>query len=75
MSPRTKNKEITPSIPPRSNSGYWEEGHPKNEALKALKDNKLVEWKKDRDYHKSSLAETAIFCYKQLLSSQLTLRN
>ncbi|PCS22644.1 Mobile element protein [Candidatus Enterovibrio escicola] len=32
-----KNKGITSSIPPQSNAGYWEEGHPRNEAVKALK--------------------------------------
>ncbi len=40
------NKGITPSIPPRSNAGYWEEGHPINEAIKSLKENKLAEWKR-----------------------------
>ncbi|PCS21880.1 Mobile element protein [Candidatus Enterovibrio escicola] len=38
-----KNKGITPNIPPRSNAGYWEEGHPKNEAIKALEEDKLAE--------------------------------
>ncbi|PCS23508.1 hypothetical protein [Candidatus Enterovibrio escicola] len=31
--------------------------------------------KEDRSYHKRSLAETAMFYYKQLLSPQLSLRN
>ncbi|WP_150137677.1 hypothetical protein [Candidatus Enterovibrio escicola] len=31
--------------------------------------------KKDRGYHKHSLAETAILRYKQWLSHKLTLRN
>ncbi|PCS22087.1 Mobile element protein (plasmid) [Candidatus Enterovibrio escicola] len=30
---------------------------------------------KDRVYHKRSLSETALFHYKQLLSSKLTLRD
>ncbi|PCS23576.1 Mobile element protein [Candidatus Enterovibrio escicola] len=70
-----KNKEITPCIPPRSNAGYWEKGHSRNEAVKALKEAKLVEWKKNKDYHKRSLAETAMLRYKQLLSPKLILRN
>ncbi|WP_190319909.1 hypothetical protein [Candidatus Enterovibrio escicola] len=41
-----KNKGITPSIQPRSNDGYWEAGHPRNEAVKALKDDKFGEWKR-----------------------------
>ncbi len=32
-----KNKGITPSIPLRINAGYWEEGHPRNADVKALK--------------------------------------
>ncbi len=40
-----KNKGIIPSISPRSNAGYWEKGYPRNEAVKALKDDKLTEWK------------------------------
>ncbi|PCS21824.1 hypothetical protein BTN49_2647 [Candidatus Enterovibrio escicola] len=34
-----------------------------------------MDWKKYRGYHKCSLAETAMFCYKQLLSHKLTLRD
>ncbi|PCS21547.1 transposase [Candidatus Enterovibrio escicola] len=41
-----KNKRITPCIPPRSNTGYWEKGHPRNETVKALKKDKLSEWKR-----------------------------
>ncbi|PCS23286.1 Mobile element protein [Candidatus Enterovibrio escicola] len=49
-----KNKGITSRIPPRSNAGYWEERHPRNEAVKALEEDKLAEWKKDKGYHKHS---------------------
>ncbi|PCS21765.1 Mobile element protein [Candidatus Enterovibrio escicola] len=34
-----------------------------------------MEWKKDRGYHKQSLAETAIFRYKQLFNPKRTLRD
>ncbi|PCS21736.1 Mobile element protein [Candidatus Enterovibrio escicola] len=70
-----KNKGISPSIPPQSNSEYWKERHPRNEAVKELKEDKLAEWKKDRGYHKLSLAEIAMFRYKQLLNHKLTLRD
>ncbi|PCS24269.1 hypothetical protein [Candidatus Enterovibrio escicola] len=49
--------------------------YPRNEAVKALKEDKLAEWKKDRDYHKRSLAKTAMFRYKELLNPKLTLRD
>ncbi len=37
-----ENRGITPSRLPRSNAGYLEAGHPRNEAVKALKYNKLA---------------------------------
>ncbi len=40
------NKGIIPNILPRSNTEYWEEGHPINETVKALKEDKLAEWKR-----------------------------
>ncbi len=70
-----KSRGITPSIPPRTDVGFWEEKDPRNEAVKALKEDKLAEWKEDRSYHKRSLAEIAIFFYKQLLIPKLTLHN
>ncbi len=75
MSPCTKNKGITSSILPRSNAGTGSEGYPRNEAVKVLKEDTLAEWKKDRDYHKLSLAEIALLRYKQFLSPKLTLRD
>ena len=70
-----KRKGCKPTIPPRSNAGYWEEGHPRNEAVKALKANQLAEWKQDNDYHARSLSETAMYRYKQLISPKLSLRD
>jgi len=70
-----KRKGCKPTIPPRSNAGYWEEGHPRNEAVKALKANRLAEWKQDNDYHVRSLSETAMYRYKQLISPKLSLRD
>lgn len=64
-----------PTVPPRSNAGYWEEGHPRNEAVKALKANQLAQWKQDNDYHVRSLSETAMYRHKQLISSKLSLRD
>lgn len=50
------------TIPPRKNAGYWGEGHPRKE----VKSGDLLEWKRASDYHQRSLAETAMFLYKQL---------
>jgi hypothetical protein len=70
-----KRKGSKPTIPPRKNTDYWKEGHPRNEAVKALKGDALKQWKKDNDYHQRSLSETAMYSYKQLISSKLSLRD
>lgn len=70
-----KRKGIKPTIPPRSNAGYWEDGHPRNEAVSALKSGQLEEWKRETDYHQRSLSETGMYRYKKLLSPQLALRD
>ncbi|MFC3024163.1 IS5 family transposase [Vibrio zhugei] len=70
-----QRKGATPTIVPRSNAGYWEDGHPRNDAVKALKNGELKQWKKDTDYHQRSLSETGMYRYKQLNSPKLTLRD
>lgn len=62
-------------FPPRSNAALWADGHPRNEAVKCLKAGKLKEWKKETDYHRRSLSETAMYRYKQLISGKLSLRD
>lgn len=68
-------KDAIATIPPRSNAALWEEGHPRNEAVGALHDGKLEEWKTESNYHKRSVAETAMYRYKQLIGDKLRLRN
>jgi hypothetical protein len=70
-----EKKRAKPSIPPRKNAGYWEKGHPRNEAVSALKNDELKQWKKRSGYHERSLSETAMYRYKQLLSGKLSLRS
>ncbi|CAG37916.1 probable transposase (partial length) [Desulfotalea psychrophila LSv54] len=62
------------TIPPRKNAAMWEEGHPRNEAVGALRKGELKEWKASTAYHQRSLAETAMYRYKQLISGKLSLR-
>jgi hypothetical protein len=68
-----KRKGCKPTIAPRKNAGYWEEGHPRNEAVKALKNDELKQWKKENDYHQRSLSETGMYRYKQLIGDKLSL--
>jgi hypothetical protein len=34
-----KRKGRKPTMPPRKNAGYWEESHPKNEAVNVMSSN------------------------------------
>ena len=68
-------KKAKAIFPPRSNAGYWEDEHPRNEAVARLKAGELKEWKKESGYHKRSLSETAMYRYKQLISDKLSLRD
>ncbi|OWU16012.1 transposase, partial [Vibrio parahaemolyticus] len=69
-----QNKGCKPLIPPRKNAGYWEEGHPRNEVVDALKNDSLAQWKTDSGYHSRSISETAMSRYKGLTSGTLSLR-
>ena len=69
-----KNKGSTPLIPPRKNAVLWAEGHPRNEAVKALKNETIAEWKSKSGYHYRSISETAMSRYKGLTSAKLSLR-
>ena len=70
-----KKKGIKATIPLGKNAALWEEGHPRNEAVKALKAGKLAKWKKQSRYHQRSKAETAMYRYNQLISPKFSLRN
>lgn len=69
-----KKKGCPPLIPPRKNAALWEDGHPRNEAVTALKNGTIAEWKAESGYHYRSISETAISRYKGLTSGKLSLR-
>ena len=69
-----KQKQIKSLIPPRKNAGLWETGHPRNEAVTALKSGELKQWRIDNGYHDRSLSETVMYRYKTLTSGTLSLR-
>lgn len=68
-----KKKGAKATIPPRKNAALWEDGHPRNEAVTALKSGELKQWKTDCDYHQRSIAETAMYRFKQLIGPKLSL--
>ncbi|MFA0719492.1 IS5 family transposase, partial [Vibrio splendidus] len=59
---------------PRKNVACWEDGHPRNEAVEALKNGTIAEWKSESGYHYRSISETAMSRYKGLTSGKLSLR-
>ncbi|MEH6714117.1 MAG: transposase [Paraglaciecola polaris] len=70
-----QRKGCKATIPPRSNAGLWEDNHPRNEAVTALKEGKLAQWKQENGYHLRSVSETAMYRYKQLFCPKLSLRD
>lgn len=70
-------KKIRPLIPPRSGAQYWPEKYDeRNHAVanQHLSGSNDV-WKKKVDYHRRSVAETAMFRIKTLLGGHLSLRD
>lgn len=61
-------------IPPRRNAAYWEAGHPRNTAVSACRKDGWAAWKLQAGYHRRSLAETAVYRFKQLIGSRLSFR-
>jgi hypothetical protein len=68
-------KGATACIPPGKNAGFWEEGHLRNDAVLVMCKEGLVHWKKISGYHRRSLAETAMYWFKQLLAGKVNPRN
>ncbi len=68
-------KGATACIPPRKNAGLWKKGHARNEAVLVMRKEGLAHWKKISGYHRRSLAETAMYRFKQLLAGKISLRN
>ncbi|MFM4716020.1 hypothetical protein ACEUD2_11920, partial [Aeromonas veronii] len=49
--------------------------HPRNEAVLVMRKEGLAHWKKMSGYHRRSLAETAMYRFKQLMTGKISLRN
>lgn len=47
----------------------------RNEAVLVMRKEGLAHWKKISGYHRRSLAETAMYRFKQLLTGKISLRN
>jgi len=61
-------------VPPRKNAAYWEKGHPRNQAVSICRKEGRKAWKTQVGYHRRSLAETAVYRFKQLIGGGLSAR-
>lgn len=61
-------------IPPCKSAELWKKGHPRNEAVLVMRKEGLAHWKKISGYHHRSLAETAMYRFKQLMMGKISLR-
>jgi hypothetical protein len=70
----------TAVIPPRENARIAQHGNShypplsRDKILRSLRNNSLKSWKQDSNYHRRSLAETAMYRFKQLLGRTLDAR-
>ena len=61
-------------IPPRKNAGLWKKERPRNEAVLVIRKEGLAHRKKISGYHHSSLADTAMYRFKQSMTGKISLR-
>jgi hypothetical protein len=70
-------REIQPIIPPRKNAKIKQHGNsgqsplPRDEAIRAIRQNGRKSWKKSVGYHRRSLAETAMYRIKSGFGERL----
>ena len=61
-------------VPPRANAVPWAADHPRTQALAAIAEQGLAGWKQATGYHHRSLAENAMYRFKQLFGDRLACR-
>jgi Transposase DDE domain len=67
-------------IPPRKDSVIWQHGncnsppHPRDENLRYIRKHGRKKWKRDANYHRRSLAETAMFRFKAIFGGKVRSR-
>jgi hypothetical protein len=62
------------AVPPRDNAVPWAADHPRTQALAAIAAQGLPAWKRAVGYHRRSLAENAMYRFKQLFGDRLASR-
>ena len=62
-------------VPPRDDAVPWEKEHPRTQALAYIAERGIKAWKTSTNYHQRSLAENAMYRFKQLLGDGLVSRS
>lgn len=68
-------------IPPQRNAKIWQHGnsqklpHPRDENVRYIRRHGRKKWKRECGYHQRSLAETAMFRFKQTFGAELNARS
>jgi hypothetical protein len=71
-------KQIT--VPPRRDAKIWQHGNnkkarlPRDENLRYIRCHGRKKWKRDSNYHRRSLAETAVYRFKTVFGNTLSTR-
>lgn len=67
-------------VPPRRNAKIWQHGNckksplPRDQNLRRIRQVGRKKWKQETDYHRRSLAETAVFRFKIIFGNTLSTR-
>jgi len=64
-------------MPPRADAPYWDqegETHARNQTLNRIAEVGRAEWKRERGYHRRSLAETMMFRCKTIFGNTCSRR-
>lgn len=74
-------REAKATIPPRKGAKIWQHGnrkaqrHNRDENLRRIRQVGRKAWKRERNYHRRSLAETTMFRFKTIFGGKLSSRN
>jgi IS5 family transposase len=76
-----REREALAAIPPRKGARVWQHGntkgerHIRDENLRAIRRTGRAAWKRESDYHRRSLAETAVFRVKMIFGERVGARS
>jgi IS5 family transposase len=76
-----REREARAAIPPQKRAKIWQHGntkaerHIRDENLRAIRQKGRREWKRESNYHRRSLAETAVFRVKMIFGERVSARS